>query len=348
VDQLWSKSILYTLIRHILFLFPAEFSHHIGLSGLKLLYCLGLSSLLAPKAKKNTVKAFGLQFNNPLGLAAGLDKNGDYIDALGALGFGFIEVGTVTPRAQPGNPKPRLFRLSKEKALINRMGFNNKGVEHMIKRLKNRRYKGVVGVNIGKNFSTPLEKAHEDYLFCLQELYPYADYIVVNLSSPNTPGLRALQFGEGLNTLLSALKSEQARLFEEHERYVPLLLKIAPDLNEKECKDIALALLLHKMDGVIATNTTISRPDLNASTLATESGGLSGAPLASMSTNIVKILSQYLQNTIPIIGVGGITNHQSAQEKYNAGASLLQVYTGFIYRGPKLIAEAVRKEDAAD
>lgn len=333
---------MYTLIRRFLFLFPAEFSHHLGLAGLKLLYRLGLTRFFSPSVPSNTIDAFGLQFKNPIGIAAGLDKNGDYIDALGSLGFGFIEVGTVTPLAQPGNPKPRLFRLSKDRALINRMGFNNKGVRHMVKRLKSRRFSGIVGVNIGKNFSTPLEQAHEDYLFCLRELYAYADYIVVNLSSPNTPGLRALQFGEGLKSLLSVIKAEQALLAGRHQKYVPLLLKIAPDLNEKECKDIALALLMHGIDGVIATNTTISRTDLRESESSNETGGLSGAPLASRSTSIIKILNQHLQNTIPIIGVGGIMDTLSAQDKFKAGASLLQIYTGFIYHGPKLIEEALK------
>ncbi|MBN4053287.1 quinone-dependent dihydroorotate dehydrogenase [Haliea sp. AH-315-K21] len=332
---------MYTLIRRVLFLFPAEFSHNLGLRGLQLLYWLGLASLVAYRGKNKPLEVFGLSFKNPVGLAAGLDKNGDYIDALGALGFGFIEVGTVTPLPQSGNPKPRLFRLTRQQALINRMGFNNKGVAHMIKRLKNRRFRGVVGVNIGKNYSTPLAQAHEDYLFCLRELYAFADYIVVNLSSPNTPGLRALQFGEGLNNLLSALKAEQNKLSEKHDKYVPLLLKIAPDLNARECEDIALALLYHKMDGVIATNTTISRTGVNDSVFANEAGGLSGVPLARDSTTIVSILQQNLQGTIPIIGVGGISDHASAQAKYKAGASLLQIYTGFIYQGPKLISEAL-------
>lgn len=348
VDQIWSRLILYTLIRRFLFLLPAEFSHYFGLKGLKVLYWFGLTGLLAPRLKSQPVEAFGLQFENSVGLAAGLDKNADYIDALGSLGFGFIEVGTVTPVAQPGNAKPRLFRLSADQALINRMGFNNKGVNHMIKRLKHRRFRGIVGVNIGKNFSTPIEQAEADYLFCLRALYSYADYIVVNLSSPNTPGLRALQFGEGLNSLLSTLKAEQAALSKQHEKYVPLLLKIAPDLNHKECQDIALALLTHNMDGVIATNTTISRTGLHESAMVNETGGLSGAPLAVKSTSIVKILKQNLQDAMPIIGVGGITDQASAQEKYDAGASLLQLYTGFIYQGPKLIEAALKfgeKED---
>ncbi len=333
---------MYTLIRRVLFLFPAEFSHNLGLRGLKLLYWFGLVSLLAPRVNDKPKQAFGINFRNPVGLAAGLDKNGDYIDALGALGFGFIEVGTVTPLAQPGNAKPRLFRLNKEQALINRMGFNNKGVAHMVKRLKNRVFRGVVGVNIGKNYSTPLERAQDDYLFCLRELYAFADYIVVNLSSPNTPGLRALQFGEDLDTLLSALKSEQNILSNKHDKYVPLLLKIAPDLNPKECQDLALSVLYHKMDGVIATNTTIHRNGIDESALANEAGGLSGAPLAGPSENILNILSEHLQSAIPIIGVGGITDYASAEAKYKAGASLLQIYTGFIYQGPMLISEAMK------
>lgn len=346
--QIWSRAILYTLIRRILFLFPAEFSHNFGLRGLKLLYWFGLASLFAPKGENKSIKAFGLEFKNTVGLAAGLDKNGDYIDALGALGFGFIEVGTVTPLAQAGNPKPRLFRLNKDQALINRMGFNNKGVAHMKKRLQKKRFKGIVGVNIGKNFSTPLEKAHEDYLYCLRELYAHADYIVVNLSSPNTPGLRALQFGEELNNLLSSLKAEQNVLSEKYGRYVPLLLKIAPDLSVKECEDISRVLLENNMDGVIATNTTISKDGLNESVLANEAGGLSGKPLAKQSESIVKILRKYLQGTIPIIGVGGITNQASAEAKFKAGASLLQIYTGFIYHGPKLISEALNAKDQSN
>ena len=332
---------MYTLIRRLLFLFPAEFSHNLGLKGLKLIYLLGLVSLLASRGKNKTVEAFGLQFSNPVGLAAGLDKNGDYIDALGSLGFGFIEVGTVTPRAQPGNPKPRLFRLNKQGALINRMGFNNKGVAHMVERLKRRRFKGIVGVNIGKNYSTPLEQAHEDYLFCLRELYPFADYIVINLSSPNTPGLRALQFGEGLNSLLSVLKAEQKMLSDKHDKYVPLLLKIAPDISVNECEDIAQALLYYKMDGVIATNTTVSRNGVEESVFSDETGGLSGSPMENISVDTVRNLQHQLRGVIPIIGVGGIHDYASAERKYKAGANLLQLYTGFIYRGPELITEAI-------
>ena len=297
---------------------------------------------MAPSEKGEPLNILGLRFKNSVGLAAGLDKNGDYIDALGALGFGFLEVGTVTPKAQPGNAKPRLFRLKKDQALINRMGFNNKGVEHMIRRLKKRRYQGIIGVNIGKNYSTPLEQAHEDYIFCLRKLYVFADYIVVNLSSPNTPGLRKLQFGEELNKLLNLLKTEQKALANTHDKHVPLLLKIAPDLSPEECQDISQALLENNMEGVIATNTTISREGLSESVMANEAGGLSGEPLAARSELVVKALRTHLQGVIPIIGVGGISDKASAQAKLNAGASLLQLYTGFIYKGPNLIGEVLQ------
>lgn len=333
---------MYTLIQRILFLFPAELSHHLGLKGLKLLNWLGIASFMAPSEKGEPLNILGLRFKNSVGLAAGLDKNGDYIDALGALGFGFLEVGTVTPKAQPGNAKPRLFRLKKDQALINRMGFNNKGVEHMIRRLKKRRYQGIIGVNIGKNYSTPLEQAHEDYIFCLRKLYVFADYIVVNLSSPNTPGLRKLQFGEELNKLLNLLKTEQKALANTHDKHVPLLLKIAPDLSPEECQDISQALLENNMEGVIATNTTISREGLSESVMANEAGGLSGEPLAARSELVVKALRTHLQGVIPIIGVGGISDKASAQAKLNAGASLLQLYTGFIYKGPNLIGEVLQ------
>jgi len=330
---------LYTLFRRLLFLFPAEFSHSLALKGLKLLHRLGLASLLASRETSPAREFFGLHFTNPVGLAAGLDKNADYIDALGTLGFGFIEVGTVTPKPQPGNPKPRLFRLQEEQGIINRMGFNNKGVAHLVKQLKKRRYKGIVGVNIGKNLSTPVENARDDYLYCLREVYPYADYVVVNLSSPNTPGLRKLQFGEELDSLLASMKAEQSLLSERYQRHVPLLLKIAPDINEKECKDIALAVLYHKFEGIIATNTTIDRQMLRNRKWAQESGGLSGAPLRERATSVVRVLQKYLQGAVPIIGVGGVDSQSSAREKFAAGASLVQVYTGFIYQGPRLIKD---------
>jgi dihydroorotate dehydrogenase len=330
---------LYTLFRRLLSLFPAEFSHTLALKGLKLLHQLGLAPLLASREISTEREIFGLHFANPVGLAAGLDKNGDYIDALGALGFGFIEVGTITPKPQSGNPKPRLFRLQEERGIINRMGFNNKGVVHLVKQLKKRRYKGIVGVNIGKNLSTPFENAQDDYLYCLREVYPYADYVVINLSSPNTPGLRKLQFGEDLDKLLASIKAEQCVLAEKYHRYVPLLLKIAPDISEKECEDIALAVIYHKFEGIIATNTTVDRQKIHNSKWANESGGLSGAPLREQASAVVRHLQKYLHGVVPIIAVGGVDSQSSAREKFEAGASLVQVYTGFIYKGPHLIGD---------
>ncbi len=342
MEKIWSDPTLYKVFRSLFFLFSAELSHSLALNSLKLLSLCGLSRLLAINPKSQAVEVFGLQFSNPVGLAAGLDKNADYIDALGALGFGFIEVGTVTPKPQDGNALPRLFRLEKEQAIINRMGFNNKGVAHLVKRLQNRKYTGLVGVNIGKNLTTPVEEAASDYLYCLREVYALADYIVVNLSSPNTPGLRTLQYGLELDKLLNLLKTEQGLLQQQHHRYVPLLLKIAPDLNEKECEDIAQSLLENDFDGVIATNTTIERKDVQESRYKEELGGLSGAPLARQSTVVIEHFHKFLQNKIPIIGVGGIHDVASASAKFSAGASLVQLYTGFIYEGPALIADAIQ------
>ena len=332
---------MYSFIRSLLFLLPAEFSHNLGLRGLKLLYLLGLSRFLRARTRGPALEVMGLHFSNPVGLAAGLDKNADYIDALGALGFGFIEVGTVTPRPQPGNPRPRLFRLKPDQAIINRMGFNNKGLEHLVKRLKTRRYKGIVGVNIGKNLSTPVDHAVDDYLSCLHAVYPYADYVVVNLSSPNTPGLRQLQFGEHLDQLLSALKSAQLDLGMNSGRHVPLLVKIAPDLSSDELEEISAALLRHGVDGLTATNTTVSREGLHDARLSAEAGGLSGPPVQEKASRVIAMTRRQLGDSLPIIGVGGIHDAASAAEKKIAGASLLQVYTGFIYQGPTLIDEAI-------
>jgi dihydroorotate dehydrogenase len=335
------SSFLFKLARFFLFLLPAELSHDLGLKGLRLLHNCGLLGLLRPAVSAAPVRVFGLDFPNPVGLAAGLDKNADYLDALGALGFGFIEVGTVTPKAQDGNPKPRLFRLARERALINRMGFNNKGVAHMVERLRTRRYRGIVGVNIGKNLTTAVENAVQDYLLCLREVYALADYVVVNLSSPNTPGLRTLQFGEQLEHLLSALKAEQARLAALHKRHVPLLVKIAPDLGPDEISAIAATFRRHALEGVIATNTTLSREGVADSAHAGEAGGLSGAPLTTASTTVLAHLCQALGGTIPVIGVGGIMQGSDAAAKLAAGASLVQVYSGFIYAGPDLLKSAV-------
>lgn len=333
---------LYPLLRSLLFLLPAETSHDLGLKSLRLLHRLGLSGLLRPATGAAPVQVFGLDFDNPVGLAAGLDKNADYLDALGALGFGFVEVGTVTPKPQSGNPKPRLFRLAREHAIINRMGFNNKGVDHMVGRLQARRYRGIVGVNIGKNLTTKVENAVDDYLHCLRKVYAYADYIVVNLSSPNTPGLRSLQFGEQLEALLQTLQKERQLLSAQQNRRVPLLLKIAPDLTPDEVTGIADTVRKAGIDGVIATNTTLSRAGVERSPHKDEAGGLSGAPLTKASTAVVEQLVQALAGSMPVIGVGGIMQGADAVAKRQAGAALVQVYSGFIYRGPALIADCVQ------
>ena len=302
---------------------------------------LRLTQLVFGKPVAAPCTVLGLTVANPVGLAAGLDKNGDYIDALAALGFGFIEIGTVTPLAQPGNPKPRLFRLPAAHAIINRMGFNNKGVDYLVKRVKASKYCGVLGINIGKNKDTPAEKAVDDYLVGLRKVYPLASYITVNLSSPNTPGLRDLQFGEPLEQLLAALKSEQQQLAQRHGKSVPLLVKLAPDMAEQDLRQVAEALLRHSIDGVIATNTTIARDQVGQLPHGEEPGGLSGEPLCAASTRAIQILAGTLKGRMPIIGVGGIHNIESALEKKRAGAQLLQVYTGFIYQGPALIAKVV-------
>ena len=285
----------------------------------------------------------GLTFPNPVGLAAGLDKDGAYIDGLAALGFGFIEIGTVTPRAQPGNPKPRMFRVPEAQALINRMGFNNGGVDAFVRNVQASRFyqeqRGILGLNIGKNADTPIERATDDYLYCLDKVYPYAAYVTVNISSPNTKNLRQLQQASEIDALLSALKMAQSQLADKHGRYVPLVLKIAPDLDDEQIDTIASALLRHRIDGVIATNTTITRDAVQGLTHANETGGLSGAPVRDLSTRVIRSLHQVLQGEIPIIGVGGILSGADASEKMAAGASLIQLYTGLIYRGPELVVE---------
>jgi dihydroorotate dehydrogenase len=332
---------IYQIARRALFALPTETSHHLALSAINLGYRLGLTrTCLAPL--QAPVELFGLRFNNPVGLAAGLDKNGDYIDALGALGFGFIEIGTVTPRPQPGNPKPRLFRLPQKQAIINRMGFNNKGVDHLVAQVKRARYQGVLGINIGKNFDTPVEKALDDYLICLEKVYSHADYVVINISSPNTQGLRSLQYGESLDTLLGGLQAARHRLAQQHNKQVPLLVKIAPDLEPEEVQQIAQQFINHGIDGVIATNTTLSREGVAHLPHGEEQGGLSGAPVFEKSTQVLQLLSDALAGAMPIIGVGGIVTGQQARAKQQAGASLVQIYSGFIYQGPKLIADCVK------
>lgn len=332
---------MYSLIRRFFFSLDAELAHQIGLIGIKWLALMGLNRLFFPTAKTNPRQLMGLTFPNVIGVAAGLDKNGDYIHGLSKVGFGFIEIGTITPRPQSGNPTPRLFRLPESEAIINRMGFNNKGVDYLINKVKNYRkhYQSdcILGINIGKNFDTPVENSLDDYLTCLNKVYAYADYITINISSPNTPGLRNLQFGQQLTDLLSGLKDRQKELSEVQEKYVPLVVKIAPDMNDEEIEMVAQTILTTSMDGIIATNTTISRENLQNDKFKSETGGLSGKPLKQQATHVVKLLSETLQGKIPIIAAGGIFSAADAKEKLNAGASLVQVYTGFIYQGPDLI-----------
>lgn len=338
---------MYPVARSALFALDAERAHDLTLGGLSAgAWPAGL--VYGRRVPALPCECMGLRFANPVGLAAGLDKNGDCIDGLGALGFGFIEVGTVTPRAQPGNPKPRLFRLPEAQALINRMGFNNRGVDHIVKRLRRRRYAGVVGVNIGKNADTPLERAEDDYRYCLERVYPYADYVVVNLSSPNTIGLRRLQQAESLDRLLDGLQRVRGRLEDLHRRRVPLAVKIAPDLEQDEVDAIAGVLRARAIDAVVATNTTIARPDLAHHPLANEAGGLSGVPLAPAANRVIRLLAAALGQEVPIIGVGGVHDGEGARAKRRAGARLVQIYSGLIYRGPALVRECVEALAASD
>lgn len=331
---------MYKLLRDLLFLLPAETSHHLALDSLKLankLGVLGKPTALAGQA----VRVMGIDFPNPVGLAAGLDKNGEYIDALAALGFGFIEIGTVTPRPQPGNPKPRLFRLPEAQAIINRMGFNNHGIDYLLAKVQQARYQGIIGINIGKNFDTAVENAADDYLIGLRKAYPVAHYITVNISSPNTPGLRTLQYGDELKRLLVTLREEQSRLAQALGRYVPVAIKVAPDLSEAEIRDMAGVFSSVQIDALIATNTTLDKSAIQGLTHANEQGGLSGMPLTQHSTQVIQQFRADMDSQIPIIGVGGILSGDDAQAKLAAGASLVQVYSGFIYRGPELVRECV-------
>lgn len=322
------------LFRPLLFLLPPEVAHKVAL---KLLAFPPISCYR--KTLNYPAKVFNLSFPNPIGLAAGFDKNGDYYHALLRLGFGFIELGTVTPLPQIGNPKPRLFRIPEYQALINRLGFNNKGVDHLVAKLAHRPKSAIIGVNIGKGWATPLESAYQDYLICFRKVYPIADYVTVNISSPNTHGLRTLQTEEYLKDLLQYLKEAQLKLAKEYQRYVPLVLKIAPDLTEAEITSIANLLIVFEIDGIIATNTSMSRFDLPSIPSLKETGGLSGRPLKQQSTWVLKKLHQVLQDQIPIIACGGILSPEDAIEKFEAGASLIQLYTGLIYQGPRLIQE---------
>ena len=333
---------LYSLIRRFFFSLDPELAHGLGMSGVDFLNRAGIACLLAKPVAPNPVKLMGLTFPNPVGLAAGLDKNGEHIDALASLGFGFIEIGTVTPRPQPGNPKPRMFRITDKQAIINRMGFNNHGVDQLLANVAKSKFArsgGVLGINIGKNFDTPIEKAADDYLICLERVYTAASYIAINISSPNTKNLRELQKDEALDELLSRLKAQQITLADRHGKYVPLALKIAPDLDDLQIKAIADALRRHRFDGVIATNTTLARDGVEHLPNGQETGGLSGAPVFAKSTAVLGKLAHALAGEIPIIGVGGILKGADAAAKIEAGASLVQVYSGFIYRGPELIGE---------
>jgi dihydroorotate dehydrogenase len=331
----------YPAIRKVLFQFDAETIHELTIKGLKSTGSTPLNALYKQRVAKKPVTVMGINFPNPLGLAAGLDKNGECINAFAAMGFGFIEVGTVTPRPQPGNPKPRIFRLPEANAVINRMGFNNKGVDYLVSQVRSAKFSGVLGINIGKNKDTPDENAKDDYIHCMQKVYDFASYITINISSPNTPGLRSLQYGDALNELLSALKVEQAKLEKQYNKYVPIAVKIAPDLTEDEVKSIAISLIDNNIDGVIATNTTLSREGVEGLEYGNEQGGLSGGPVKEKSTTVISLLAKALDNKLPIIGVGGIASSYDANEKFIAGASLVQIYTGFIYQGPPLVKEIV-------
>ena len=331
----------YDLARKALFATDPETAHELTLEGLKMGHRFGATRLLC-KEKPQPVQCMGLTFPNPVGVAPGLDKNGDYFEALGDLGFGFVEIGTITPRPQPGNPKPRVFRLTKAQAMINRLGFNNKGVDHLVHRVRNHRFRGVLGINIGKNFDTPNDRAADDYLICLEKVYQYADYITVNISSPNTKNLRDLQSEDALDQLLGVLAKRREDLADKHDRLAPMALKVAPDLEEGAITAIADVVSRHGMDAVIATNTTISRDAVAGMEHAEETGGLSGAPLKEKADQVLGELRKALPENIAMIGVGGITRGQDAVDKLKKGADLVQFYTGMVYRGPELVTECLQ------
>jgi len=332
---------LYALARPFLFCLDAERAHDLGLVAIEAAYRTGTNPLLAAKPKPLPVGAFGLHFDNPVGLAAGLDKNGAHVDALAALGFGFIEVGTTTPRPQAGNPKPRMFRLPEHEAVINRLGFNNAGVDALVRNVERARYGGVLGINIGKNKDTPNERAADDYLHCLGRVYARATYVTVNISSPNTQGLRDLQEEETLRRFIGTLRDAQERLGATHGARKPMLLKIAPDLSEAELDSIATVLSAARIDGVICTNTTVDRSAVAGHRHAGEAGGLSGKPVFEKSTAVLRGMHERLGDTVPLVGVGGIASGADAAAKFDAGASLVQFYSGMIYRGPALVGECV-------
>jgi dihydroorotate dehydrogenase len=331
---------VYALIRKALFTASPETAHELALESLRLGHSLGALALTA-RPPDLPVRAMGLNFSNPVGLAAGMDKNGDYIDALGALGFGFMEIGTVTPRAQAGNPRPRVFRIEQAEAMINRLGFNNKGVDHLVARAGRRRWGGILGINIGKNADTPLSKAVDDYLYCLDRVYPVADYVTVNISSPNTEKLRELQAEAPLDALLGALAARRAALADRHGRCVPIALKVAPDISQDDVESISRVVGKHRIDGVLATNTTLGRDGVSGLPHADEAGGLSGAPLREQANRVLAAFRAALPPQCALIGVGGITHAEHSTEKMRLGANLVQFYTGFVFRGPELVRECV-------
>ncbi|KJF86938.1 quinone-dependent dihydroorotate dehydrogenase [Photobacterium phosphoreum] len=332
---------LYRIARSAIFQLDAEKAHDLAIQNFSRFTGTPLDLFYRQHVPERPVEVMGLTFKNPVGLAAGLDKNGECIDAFGAMGFGFVEVGTVTPRPQSGNDKPRLFRLIPAEGIINRFGFNNLGVDNLVENVKKSTYDGVIGINIGKNKDTPIEKGAEDYLICMEKVYQYAGYIAVNISSPNTPGLRSLQYGEALDDLLAQLKQKQIELADIHGKYVPLALKIAPDLDDQEIIQVCESLIRNKIDGVIGTNTTLDRTLVEGMDHCDEMGGLSGRPLQNKSTDVIRKMAIALDGALPIIGVGGIDSAMAAREKMQAGAQLVQVYTGFIYHGPRLVKDIV-------
>ena len=332
---------IYRIVRNLLFMLDPERAHGLSLGMLDGLYRLGLSGLIAGRRINSPRTVMGITFPNPVGLAAGLDKDGEHIDSLAACGFGFIEIGTVTPQAQPGNDRPRLFRLVDDEAIINRMGFNNKGVEYLVMQVRQSRRDCVLGINIGKNKDTPLENATDDYQQSLAQVYQYADYVTINISSPNTPGLRALQHGDELHNLLEQLKLDQKTLAARHGSYVPLVVKIAPDLSKSEIESLANTFIALSIDGVIATNTTCSRDGLSDQKQAEEQGGLSGKPLNNKADEVLARLVAALEGKIPVIAAGGVMNAADACRKIELGAALVQIYTGFVYHGPALITESI-------
>lgn len=335
-------SLYQPLIRPCLFTMDPEKAHLLTMKMMSIASRSPLlTSLVSQKVESRPCRVMGLDFPNPVGLAAGLDKDGEAIDAFAALGFGFIEVGTVTPKPQPGNDKPRLFRVLPAEGLINRMGFNNLGVDHLVENIKKSRYKGILGVNIGKNKVTPIEESVNDYLYCLEKVYNYASYVAVNISSPNTPNLRTLQLGDALVELVQALKKKQHELAVANNRYVPIAIKIAPDLSDEEIENICRIFLENDVDGIIATNTTLDREMIANMPHVTEAGGLSGTPEFRKSTDVLAKINKIINGRIPIIGVGGVDSPMAAAEKIKNGASLIQIYSGFIYKGPELIKNIV-------